>query len=100
MFRGTIGDYIQQYFEANTNTGSLKLIEWDAFKVVVRARCIAESMGIRRALLAEVAQQDSTLRDAERNRPGHPKLHQALLESREKLAEHVEKLRFSITNST
>ena len=48
MFRETIREHITQYFEANHNTASSPLMEWDAFKVVIRGRCIAEMVEVCR----------------------------------------------------
>ena len=65
----------------------------DAFKTVIRGNCIALTVGVRLTLLTEVQTAELELREAERERLGHPERQQTLLEHREQVAMSIEKLR-------
>ena len=92
-FRETIREHIIQYFEVNHNTASSPLVEWDAFKVIIRGRCIAEMVGVRCTLVAEITEKEEELRHIEKRRYENPEDHQNLLEAKERVAERGEKLR-------
>ena len=51
-----------------------------------------ETVGIRRTLIREVQTAESDLREVEKERRGHPELQQTLLERKEIVATHIEKL--------
>lgn len=70
------------------------LIEWNAFKTVIRGRCFGEVAGVRRTLVDEVETQERVLRSLEQHRPDNPALKYPLLEAKKLLAAHIEKLCF------
>lgn len=60
---------------------------------MIRGRCIASSIGVRRTLLGDVAKTDQKLKEVELRRPERPELAQALRDAKEEVAVQEERLR-------
>ena len=49
-FHTSVGLEAEAFFEANTRTASSSLVEWDAFKVVMKGHCLGIQWSVRRQL--------------------------------------------------
>ena len=65
VYRTTIQEAIDTYFNTNTGTASNALIEWDAFKVYIRGICIKTTTGVRATLRSQLHTLEQRLKELE-----------------------------------
>ncbi|KAJ1161596.1 hypothetical protein NDU88_002080 [Pleurodeles waltl] len=83
-FKHTIGLAIDTYFKTNEGSTTSTLEEWDAFKAVIRGKCLSAVAGERRALLHDIEKAEHNQRELERKCPKTPDLRASLTSAREK----------------
>ncbi|KAJ1117477.1 hypothetical protein NDU88_005677 [Pleurodeles waltl] len=91
-FCHTIGEAIQTYFAENTATTVAQATEWEAFKSVIRGKCIGEVVGVRHTLEKDIESKEGALWALDCEIPSNPALGPPLLEAKEGVAASTEKL--------
>ncbi|KAJ1084299.1 hypothetical protein NDU88_004451 [Pleurodeles waltl] len=91
--REELAQTIKTFFHNNTDTASSPLIEWEAFKVVIRGVIIGAVTGVRKTLVSELTQAEEKLGILEKELIINPTNTTALQGLRSEHARLVEKLR-------
>ena len=85
-FRAALTGAVTNFFEANHNTATTRLIEWEAFKVTIRGHCLGTQWNMRHHIDAEIMRLERLLLDMESRAVSDKRAHHRVLE---RCAEHA-----------
>ncbi|KAJ1214371.1 hypothetical protein NDU88_001990 [Pleurodeles waltl] len=90
--REELAQTITTFFHNNAGSASSPLVEWEAFKVVIRGVTMGATSGVRKTLITELTQVGDRLGILEKESISHPTKAQKLHELRTEHAQLVERL--------
>ena len=92
-FREDLAAHILEYFELNDKSTSSRIMEWEAFKVVLRGFCMSKTVGLRRELDAQLLSMEDRIRKLEGTTIQDDSTREAMREAKELYTSLVERLR-------
>ncbi|KAJ1157571.1 hypothetical protein NDU88_010277 [Pleurodeles waltl] len=92
-FRSNVNAIIEEYFTMYEGTASKRLVDWEAFKVVVRGAAIKTSMGAIRRILWELTNIETQMGSLKWETTDDPNRLPNLLATTKRHEELIEQLR-------
>ncbi|KAJ1177069.1 hypothetical protein NDU88_002333 [Pleurodeles waltl] len=63
LYRDSLREAIAEYFKVDQDMVTDCMIKWEAFKMVIRERCLSRSMGVQRCLSGSVHRYETYAND-------------------------------------